>query len=77
MPSSKAFYPSDQAAFKKTVAVAALKKAPVIGLYMDKIHTPKDTAFDERNIDALVSLYIAAVEKCFPIYVDSEIKSEN
>lgn len=61
--SKKAFYPSDQAAFKNTVAAAALKKAPVIGLYMDKIHTPKDTEFDESNIEALVKLWENAVKE--------------
>lgn len=55
--SKTTIYPSDQAAFAKSAAVAALKKAPVIGLYMDRIHTPKDTVFMEDNIDALVKLF--------------------
>ena len=45
-----AFYPSDQANFKTTVAVAALKKKPVIGYYMNKIHTVKDTVCEEENL---------------------------
>lgn len=49
----KVFYPSDQAHFKKNVAVAALKHKKFIGYYMDRIHTPKDTVFDERNIELL------------------------
>ena len=40
-----------------------MKKAPVIGLYMDKIHTPKDTEFDESNIEALVKLWENAVKE--------------
>ena len=47
------YYPSDQKSFKKNVGVAAFKKSK-LGLYMDKIHTPKDTVMDERNIEALV-----------------------
>ena len=37
-----------------TVAVAALKKSKVVGLYMDRIHTPKDTILDEKNVEILV-----------------------
>ncbi len=49
-----AFYPSDQKLFDYGVGVAALNKGKRIGYYMDKIHTSKDTVFDERNIDLLV-----------------------
>jgi hypothetical protein len=48
------YYPSDQRNFKNNIGVAAFKKSK-LGLYMDKIHTPKDTVMDERNIEALVS----------------------
>lgn len=51
--SSRCFYPSDQQHFPVSVGVAALKKAPVLGYYMDRIHTPRDTVFDERNIELL------------------------
>lgn len=51
--SSRAFYPSDQMNFPCSVAVAALKKAPLIGLYLDRIHTPRDTVLDERNLELL------------------------
>lgn len=44
-------YPSDQAQFPCHVGIAALKKKPFIGLYMDKIHTKHDTVLDERNIE--------------------------
>lgn len=53
----KALYPSDQMAFKNSIAVAALKKSRFGVLYMNRIHTPRDTVFDERNIDALVKLF--------------------
>ena len=48
--SSNTMYPSDQANFPMGVGVAALKKKKFIGLYMDRIHTPKDTVFQRENI---------------------------
>ena len=50
----EAFYPSDQINFPCAVGVAALNKAPVLGLYMTRIHTPRDTVCDERNFSFLV-----------------------
>ncbi len=47
------FYPSDQGAFNLGVGVAALKKTKKGLLYMDKIHTVKDTVYDEENIEFL------------------------
>ena len=49
----KVMYPSDQAGFKTAVAIAALKHKRFLGYYMDRIHTPKDTIFEERNISYL------------------------
>ena len=49
-----AFYPSDQANFRCGVGVAALNRHPVLGLYMTRIHTAKDTVCDERNFAFLV-----------------------
>ena len=49
-----AFYPSDQANFRCGVGVAALNRSPVLGLYMTRIHTAKDTVCDERNFAFLV-----------------------
>ena len=48
--SSSTMYPSDQANFPMGVGVAALKKKKFIGLYMNRIHTPKDTMFQRENI---------------------------
>ena len=48
------FYPSDQAQFRRGVGVCALKKKPVFGYYMDRIHTGKDTVLMEDNIHLLV-----------------------
>jgi hypothetical protein len=45
------FYPSDQMNFPCGVGVAALKCAKWGNLlYMDRIHTPKDTVYREANI---------------------------
>jgi len=47
-----AIYPSDQASFPCGVGACALKKAKRTGiLYMDKIHTSKDTVYREENIE--------------------------
>lgn len=46
-------YPSDQARFRRGVGVAALKKAPLIGYYMGKIHTRRDTVLEEDNVQLL------------------------
>lgn len=49
------FYPSDQMNVPMGVGVAALKKSKKSGvLYMDKIHTKKDTVYHQENIDFLV-----------------------
>ena len=48
------FYPSDNVNFKCGVGVAALKKSKKFGfLYMDRIHTKKDTVYREENIEFL------------------------
>ena len=43
IPKGFTFYPSDQTSFNRYIAVAALKKSKLVGYYMDKIHTHKDT----------------------------------
>lgn len=51
-----AFYPSDNASFKGGIGVAALKKSKFFGiLYMDRIHTNKDTVYCEENIQFLTN----------------------
>ncbi len=44
------FYPSDQIHFPQSVAVCFLKKKRFIGLYMDRIHTKRDTVLQEDNL---------------------------
>lgn len=63
-PSSKTFsvevvskgvvYPSDQANFACGVGVAALKKTKGGLLYMNRIHTKRDTVYEEDNITYLI-----------------------
>ena len=49
------FYPSDQVNFPCGVGIAALKRARLFGiLYMNRIHTPRDTVYREENIAYLV-----------------------
>lgn len=57
------FYPSDQMNFKRGVGVAALKKTAHGLLYMNRIHTKKDTVYCEENIDFLVKGAIELAEK--------------
>lgn len=64
--SSKAFYPSDQANFPVNAAVSSMNRHPVLGLYMDKIHTPKDRVFDTDNIDFLRRGTLALLEQVLP-----------
>ena len=49
----KVYYPSDQAGFPVAIAVAALKHKKPFGYYMDRIHTKRDTVFEQRNIEYL------------------------
>ena len=49
-----AFYPSDQVNFRCGVGVAAMQRSALLGLYMSRIHTARDTALDERNFSFLV-----------------------
>ena len=53
--SAGVFYPSDQMNFALGVGVAALKTSKKFKiLYMDRIHTDKDTVYSEENIRFLV-----------------------
>ncbi|MBQ4327721.1 MAG: M28 family peptidase [Clostridia bacterium] len=47
------FYPSDQANFPLGIGVAALKSTRGGTLYMNRIHTVRDTVFEEENIEFL------------------------
>lgn len=60
---SRALYPSDQANFPVSIAAAALKKNRLVGLYMDRIHTKRDTVFDEANIAFLTAGTLRLLER--------------
>ncbi len=45
-------YPSDQANFPYGVGIAAFHKGK-FGLYLSRIHTPKDTVLEETNVNIL------------------------
>ncbi len=62
LASKNVIYPSDQKAFKCGVGVSALNKTAKGLLYMNKIHTPKDTVYDEENIVFLKCGAIRLVE---------------
>lgn len=49
----KVYYPSDQAGFPLSIAIAALKHKKFPGYYMNRIHTARDIIFDEKNIGFL------------------------
>lgn len=57
------FYPSDQAAFKCGVGVASLKATKRGMLYMDRIHTKRDTVYEERNVEYLKESSITLVKQ--------------
>lgn len=48
--SSTTLYPSDQLGFPCYGALAAFRKHKRLGLYLSRIHTKKDTVFQEENI---------------------------
>ena len=61
--SSTTLYPSDQGNFPTSVGVVALKRG-WMGLYLDRIHTPRDTVMKEENIRYLVDGAVRFAEEC-------------
>ena len=60
-----ATYPSDQKNFPYGVGIAAFRRRKGIGLYVDRIHTWRDTILEEENVnylrDALLKLVQTSV----------------
>ena len=57
------FYPSDQSSFPCGVGVAALKHSRLLHtLYMDRIHTARDTVCRQENIEYLTDCAVRLVE---------------
>lgn len=59
----KYVYPSDQLHFKNSVAVAALKKAPLIGYYLNGIHNSRDMVFQEENIEVISNVILNLISE--------------
>jgi len=57
----RALYPSDQLLFPRGAAFAALKGKRI--LYMDRIHSARDTAFEENNLLCLIDVLQKGIEK--------------
>jgi len=55
-----AFNPSDHIHFPRGIGIIALKKGK-IGLYLDKIHTRKDTRLDQTNVNILRAALITLI----------------
>ena len=55
-----AIYPSDQGHFPYGVGICALKRGRV-GLYLSKIHTPRDTVLEITNVNLLRAAIISLV----------------
>lgn len=53
-------YPSDQVNFPGGIGIAAMNRGK-FGLYLDKIHTAKDTALDEENIKILRDTMLSVI----------------
>ena len=47
------YYPSDQGNFPLSVGICALRRNKLVGLYMNRIHTAKDTILEETNVNIL------------------------
>ena len=48
-----AYYPSDQGNFPLGVGICALRRNKFVGLYMNRIHTARDTILEETNVNIL------------------------
>lgn len=58
----KFFYPSDQMNFEMGVGATAQLKTAKGRLYLDKIHTSKDTVFDEEDIELFLAFALNLTE---------------
>lgn len=56
-------YPSDQMHFPNGIALAAFHKSRVIGCYLSRIHTHRDTVLDRTNVNILRAALISLITK--------------
>ena len=61
VPKGLMIFPSDQVCFPRGAAVAAFHRLPMVGYYVGRIHTPRDTVMIARNIDILTDIMISYV----------------
>ena len=54
---------SDFRSFKCGVGITAYRRVPGIGLFLGKLHTSRDTAADQRNIERLAEAFSALVRE--------------
>lgn len=59
----RGMYPSDQIHFPQGVGVAAFRKARFWGLYISRIHTKRDTVWQEENLTLLRDCCQELIEK--------------
>ena len=55
-------YPSDQMNFPYGVGIAAFRRMKSIGLYVDRIHTSRDTILEEENVNYLCDALLKLAE---------------
>ncbi len=60
-PMEKSNFSSDQAQFKKGIGICACRKGRRIGWYCSRIHTKRDTEYDEATLCAVVDGTEAAI----------------
>ncbi len=61
--SLKVIYTSDQILFNNSVAVTAMNKMPILGYYLDRIHSPLDTVYQDKNILLLKNTMIEFIKE--------------
>ncbi|QQK07858.1 M28 family peptidase [Miniphocaeibacter halophilus] len=61
-PAYRYIYPSDQLIYDNSLAVAALKKAPLIGYYLNGIHNSRDRVFMKENIALITEVILDFVK---------------
>lgn len=59
----KVYYPSDQSGFPMAVAVASMRHKRFPGYYITRIHTNRDTVFEEKNIKLLCDSVLRLMKK--------------
>ena len=59
----KVYYPSDHRNFPCSVVIGSLHHKPIIGYYLSRVHTPRDTVMDKSNIKLLCDSMLKLLKK--------------